>query len=150
MDLDPPALLEAALYGPDLPALERFYTRVIGLPVILRGGRRLVALRAGHATLLLFDPTASSAAGGMVPAHGATGAGHVAFVIEEADRAAWRRRLEAHGVAIEKEVEWPEGGTSLYMRDPAGNSVELAPPRIWGGLGGHLLRALRAHPPPQR
>ncbi|HUF49668.1 MAG TPA: VOC family protein, partial [Longimicrobiales bacterium] len=70
---------------------------------------------------------------------GTTGAGHVAFVIEDRDRDEWRRRLEANNVAIEKEVTWPEGGVSLYVRDPAGNSVELAPPRIWGGLGRELL-----------
>ena len=34
---------------------------------------------------------------------------------------------------VEMEVEWPEGGRSLYVRDPAGNSVELAPPTLWGG-----------------
>lgn len=148
MDLQPPALLEVGVYGRNLAALERFYTDVIGLPVILRAAGRLVALRAGHTALLLFDPAATRAAGGMVPEHGATGAGHVAFVIEEQDRGTWRRHLEAHGVAIEKEVAWPEGGVSLYVRDPAGNSVELAPPGIWGGIGRDLIAALRAHAPP--
>jgi catechol 2,3-dioxygenase-like lactoylglutathione lyase family enzyme len=148
MTIPPPALLEAAVYGPDLDALERFYTEVMGLPVILRADGRLVALRAGHATLLLFDPAVTREAGGMVPAHGGSGAGHVAFVIEDEACDAWRRRLAEHAVAVEKEVAWPEGGVSLYVRDPAGNSVELAPPRIWGGLGRDLLDALRAHPAP--
>lgn len=143
-----PPLLEAALYGPDLAALERFYVELIGLPVLLRSEGRLVALRAGHTTLLLFDPAVTSKPGGMIPEHGTAGAGHVAFVVEDEAREAWRARLEAHGVAIEKEVAWPEGGVSLYVRDPAGNSVELAPPRIWGGLGRDLLNALKAHPPP--
>ncbi len=31
------------------------------------------------------------------------------------------------------EVNWDQGGTSLYFRDPAGNSIELAPPTLWGG-----------------
>jgi hypothetical protein len=26
----------------------------------------------------------------------------------------------------------PRGGTSLSVRDPAGNCVELASPRLWG------------------
>jgi hypothetical protein len=26
---------------------------------------------------------------------------------------------------------WPRGGMSLYVRDPAGNCVELASPRLW-------------------
>ena len=43
-----------------------------------------------------------------------------------------RQRLQEHGVVIEKEVLWPRGGTSLYFRDPAGNSVELLTPGVWG------------------
>jgi hypothetical protein len=35
-------------------------------------------------------------------------------------------------VAIEHEATWPRGGRSFYFRDPAGNSLELATPRIWG------------------
>jgi catechol 2,3-dioxygenase-like lactoylglutathione lyase family enzyme len=36
------------------------------------------------------------------------------------------------GISIEAEIRWPRGGASVYVRDPAGNSVELAPARIWG------------------
>ncbi|WP_227254645.1 VOC family protein [Frigoriglobus tundricola] len=36
------------------------------------------------------------------------------------------------GIAIEKEVTWPRGGRSLYIRDPASNSVELVTPGAWG------------------
>jgi catechol 2,3-dioxygenase-like lactoylglutathione lyase family enzyme len=36
-----------------------------------------------------------------------------------------------HGVEIEAEVTWPSGGQSIYFRDPAGNSVELATPQTW-------------------
>jgi catechol 2,3-dioxygenase-like lactoylglutathione lyase family enzyme len=35
-------------------------------------------------------------------------------------------------VAIEQEMDWPRGGRSFYFRDPAGNSLELATPKIWG------------------
>jgi catechol 2,3-dioxygenase-like lactoylglutathione lyase family enzyme len=48
----------------------------------------------------------------------------------------WRRRIEGHGVVIEKEVGWPRGGRSIYFRDPAGNSVELVTPGLWGSPGG--------------
>jgi catechol 2,3-dioxygenase-like lactoylglutathione lyase family enzyme len=44
---------------------------------------------------------------------------------------AWRVRLEAKGVAIEADFEWPGGGRSIYFRDPAGNCLEFAEPRIW-------------------
>jgi len=29
------------------------------------------------------------------------------------------------------DFEWPQGGRSIYFRDPAGNSLEFAEPRIW-------------------
>lgn len=134
-------LLEFALYGPDIQALERFYCDVFGLEVILRAADRLIALRCGHSTLLLFDPAVSRDKG-PIPEHGAAGAGHLAFVIEDDERDAWRTHLERHGVAIEREVDWDEGGASIYLRDPAGNSVELAPPAIWGGLGRGLIDSL--------
>ena len=46
---------------------------------------------------------------------------------------AWRKQLREAGIPIEREVDWDEGGRSLYFRDPAGNIVELAPLTIWGG-----------------
>jgi catechol 2,3-dioxygenase-like lactoylglutathione lyase family enzyme len=39
---------------------------------------------------------------------------------------------EAYGIEIEADFRWPNGARSLYFRDPAGNSVELADPAIWG------------------
>jgi catechol 2,3-dioxygenase-like lactoylglutathione lyase family enzyme len=52
--------------------------------------------------------------------------------MEEGEIAAWRERLAENGVPLEAEVRWPNGGHSLYFRDPAGNSVELVTPRTWG------------------
>ena len=42
----------------------------------------------------------------------------------------------AAGVAIEADFRWPggdgvPGARSIYVRDPAGNSVEFAEPRLW-------------------
>jgi catechol 2,3-dioxygenase-like lactoylglutathione lyase family enzyme len=132
-------LLEAAVYGEDLDALERFYVDVLGLELLARHAGRLTSLRCGHAALLLFDPSQTERGGAPVPPHGARGAGHVAFVIPDAELPLWREQLARHDVAIEAELDWPEGGRSLYFRDPAGNSVELAPPAIWGGLGAAQL-----------
>jgi catechol 2,3-dioxygenase-like lactoylglutathione lyase family enzyme len=139
------AVLEYAVYGPDLHALERFYCDVFGLEVLRRATDRLVALRCGHSTLLLFDPSVTDATG-PIPEHGARGPGHFAFVIDDDERDAWRDHLTRHGIEIEREVEWDEGGTSIYVRDPAGNSVELAPPAIWNGLGRALLDSLENSP----
>jgi catechol 2,3-dioxygenase-like lactoylglutathione lyase family enzyme len=134
-------LLEAAVYGNDLEALERFYVDVLGLEPVARTDARNVVLRAGRSAIILFDPDTSRDTGGPFPPHGPSGPGHVAFVIPDDDLSRWRARLEQFGVPVEREVEWPEGGTSLYVRDPAGNSVELAPPSLWGGLGQVHLRA---------
>lgn len=130
-------VLETCLYAADLAAAERFYGDALGLDAFAREPGRHVFFRCGAGVLLVFDPARTRAAAGSVggvpiPPHGATGAGHVAFAVPEAELPAWRDRLDAHGVAIEAEVAWPRGGRSLYVRDPAGNSVELAPARIWG------------------
>jgi catechol 2,3-dioxygenase-like lactoylglutathione lyase family enzyme len=44
----------------------------------------------------------------------------------------WKKHLGSHGIEIEREVEWPRGGRSLYFRDPAGNLVELVTRGLWG------------------
>ena len=81
--------------------------------------------------LLLFLPGVSIHSE-TVPAHGATGAGHLAFGCEMDELEAWRTHLKEHEVEIEKEVTWPTGGKSLYFRDPAGNSLEVATRNTWG------------------
>jgi catechol 2,3-dioxygenase-like lactoylglutathione lyase family enzyme len=80
---------------------------------------------------LLFDPRESSQPGD-IPSHGTTGAGHVCFAAQEAELDAWKGRLERHGISIERDYRWPGGGRSLYFRDPDGNCIEIATPRIWG------------------
>lgn len=132
MTHDPLSVLETCLYAADLDAAADFYERVLGLESMSREAGRHVFFRCGAGVFLLFDPARTREAAGGVPAHGATGAGHVAFAVRAGGMDAWRERLRGAGVAIEKEVEWPTGGTSIYLRDPAGNSVELATPSIWG------------------
>ena len=80
---------------------------------------------------LLFNPKQSLKGMGEIPKHGARGAGHVAFSVCEKDVPSWRQHLHRHQVEIEQEVSWPRGGTSIYFRDPAGNSVELTTPATW-------------------
>ena len=130
-------VLETCLYSTDLEAAERFYNTVVGLEILARAEGRHVFFRCGPGVLLVFDPARTSTeqtyvGGSPVPLHGASGAGHVAFSIPPSEVDAWRARLERLGVEVESEVEWPRGGRSLYLRDPAGNSVELASPGIWG------------------
>ena len=129
-------VLEACLYATDLGAAERFYVDVLGLERYSAMPGRHVFFRCGSGMFLVFNPARTSGEpslvdGAIVPAHGATGPGHVAFAILDADIPAWRVRLEAAGIPIESEVTWPRGGRSLYIRDPAGNCVELASPKLW-------------------
>lgn len=124
-------VLETCLYVDDVDAAQDFYTRVLGLTLYSRAGERHAFFRCGDAMFLLFNPEGTETPNGMVPPHGARGAGHVAFAIAADETAEWRERLESQGVAIEAEVTWPGGGQSLYFRDPAGNSLELTTPAIW-------------------
>jgi catechol 2,3-dioxygenase-like lactoylglutathione lyase family enzyme len=130
-------VLEACLYTTDLDAAERFYVDVLGLERFSGAPGRHVFFRCGDGMFLVFNPARTSTevslvGGSPVPTHGAIGAGHVAFAIPDGDIPAWRERLAAAGVEIESEVSWPRGGRSLYVRDPAGNCVELASPKLWG------------------
>ena len=131
----PPHLLEAAVYCDDLDAAEAFYGGVLGLPVIQRVGTRHVFFRVGTGTLLVFNPNETVKPPGNpalpVPPHGAQGPGHVCLAMPGAAMAAWTARLRAASVQIEADFTWPNGARSVYFRDPAGNSVELAEPWLW-------------------
>jgi catechol 2,3-dioxygenase-like lactoylglutathione lyase family enzyme len=124
-------VLETVLYVDDLDAAERFYGDLLALGLESRKPGVFVFFRCGEGMLLLFEPGAAGASRG-VPAHGATGPGHACLAVAETDLDAWKARLEAAGVEIEQEMAWPRGGRSFYFRDPAGNSLEFATPRIWG------------------
>jgi catechol 2,3-dioxygenase-like lactoylglutathione lyase family enzyme len=135
-DAPPPAaILEAAIYARDLDAAEAFYGGLLGMPRLLRAGERHVFYRVGATILLVFNPDATEAPppeGALpVPPHGARGPGHVCFAMEDTEITAIRARLEAAGIAVESDFQWPNGARSLYVRDPAGNSVEFAEPKLW-------------------
>lgn len=85
--------------------------------------------------LLIFNPDKAILPNRGVPSHGARPGVYERFLVAPAELDAWRDHLQAQGVPIEMEVNWEQGGTSLYFRDPAGNSIELAPPTLWGGWG---------------
>jgi len=126
------AIIETAIYVEDLDAAEDFYRTVLGLAVIGREPGHHVFFQVGEASVLLAFRAEATLKGDQLPAHGTTGPGHFAMGIESETFDAWRKLLHGHGVAIEQEVEWPRGGKSIYIRDTAGNLVELVTPGVWG------------------
>ncbi len=134
--MQPRAILETILYAPDLVAAEAFYSGVLGLEVYSRQQGRQVFYRCGNQMLLIFNAAETvkpppADANLPVPPHGAVGEGHVCFAAAAAEIDAWKSHLQKLGVAIEADFLWPGGGRSIYFRDPAGNCLEFAEPRIW-------------------
>ena len=123
----PRSVYETVVYATDLEPARAFYRDVLGLREVEEGVFRL----DDDGMLLLFDPTRSSLPGRPVPSHGPTGAVHVAFSVAEGELDAWSERFQASGVELEQEKRWRPGARSLYVRDPAGNSVELVEGDLW-------------------
>jgi catechol 2,3-dioxygenase-like lactoylglutathione lyase family enzyme len=134
--MTPSAVLESGLYVTDLVAAERFYREVLGLEPAGKVEGRHAFFKCGRGVVLLFNAEATRHAPPdarlPVPPHGAAGQGHLCFAATEAEIDGWRAHLTSHGVEIETEFEWPQGGRSIYFRDPSGNSLEFANPSIWG------------------
>ena len=133
--MTPSAILETAVYASDLVAAEEFYAGLLRLEVIAKVEGRHVFFRVGSGVLLVFNPAATEVPSDNpampVPVHGARGAGHVCFAASREEIEGWRQRFFAAGLTVEAEFDWPNGARSLYVRDPAGNSVEFAEPRLW-------------------
>jgi catechol 2,3-dioxygenase-like lactoylglutathione lyase family enzyme len=128
-------VLETSLYISDLDRAVKFYRDVLGLRLIadkyFEGGRgAALQVGSGPSVLLLFRADLTMQ-GGMLLAHGTTGAGHVAFRIDASEIPAWREQLRAHGVAIEQEFAFGDNPPSIYFRDPDGNVLELTVETIW-------------------
>jgi len=104
-----------ALRTTDLPALERFYTGVLGFVVRARQGEHSVWLEDGGAILML--ERARPGEPGIPPGS----MDLVAFAVEAKDLPAYGERLAAAGVAKEGETAF-----TVYFRDPDGRRVGLS------------------------
>jgi glyoxylase I family protein len=122
----------------DCPAMERFYTEVLGCHEVRRQDEiGLVQMRAGDSLIDLVTID------GKLGRHGGAGPGeqghnvdHICLSVEGYDEAAIVAHLTAHGVRV-GEVGSRYGaegeGPSIYLYDPQGNMIELkGPPDIMG------------------
>ncbi|HEY9254300.1 MAG TPA: VOC family protein [Stenotrophomonas sp.] len=128
-------LLETALYTADLELARRYYEDILGLQPMVADARLVAYAVAPAQVLLLFQAGATDATvqlpGGTIPGHDGSGRVHFAFAIAAEDLPAWETHLQACAVAIEGRTTWPQGGHSLYFRDPDQHLVELATPGLW-------------------
>jgi catechol 2,3-dioxygenase-like lactoylglutathione lyase family enzyme len=123
---------ETVLNASDVAAVARFYSEVLKLRLLEEPDELSGVFRLDDGgVLLVFDPGRASARGRPVPSRGTTGPGHVAFAMGAGGLEAFAMELRRRGVEIEREITWDEGGRSLYVRDPAGNSVELIEDEAW-------------------
>jgi catechol 2,3-dioxygenase-like lactoylglutathione lyase family enzyme len=125
-------ILETSLYhsSAQAEAMTRFYSEVLGLRKVTDWGDGR-AFRVGHGMVLLFDRERIGDRDEPMAAHGASGPGHACFVGSAQDYAGWRERVEAAGVEITHEQDWPSGRRSFYFFDPAGNLLEIADGDLW-------------------
>lgn len=128
-------ILETSLYVDDLARSRDFYARVFGFVAVF-GDDRMCAMEVpGGQVLLLFRHGMTNRPaplpGGVIPPHHGFGDLHLAFAIPFAELAAWETHLASQDIPVESRVRWPRGGTSLYLRDPDGHSLEVATPGLW-------------------
>ncbi|MCP5075842.1 MAG: glyoxalase/bleomycin resistance/extradiol dioxygenase family protein [Rhodobacteraceae bacterium] len=133
--LSPTGVLEASLYATDLNRAEEFYGGILGMEKVARVGDRHVFFRAGSTMLLIFNPMEtrkpSTNPNLPVPSHGSVGQGHLCFTATADELDAWHAHLSENGITIEADFVWPSGARSIYLRDPADNSIEFAEARLW-------------------
>ena len=123
-------MIETALYVDDLNRSLEFYRGLFGFTMKMEPIERMAALDiTDDQVLLLFKKGASTEATilpfGTIPPTDGDGQLHLAFGVSPSDIDAWEQRLGVLGIDIESRFDWPEGGSSLYFRDPDGHAIEL-------------------------
>jgi glyoxylase I family protein len=113
----------------DMAAAQSFYREVVGCTVERDMPRYGMAqLRAGAALIDLVDIGGEAGAWARPDVAGGRNVDHVALDTGDWDEAAMRAHLAAHDIEIVE--EGLRGGAkgedlSFYIRDPAGNQIEL-------------------------
>jgi len=129
-------ILETAIYADNLEQVKAFYGGLLGLEEVTAKDGCHVFYRCGTTVVLIFDPAITKLqkldAHLPVPPHGTSGASHICFSAPGNQVDKWKAVLQKNDIQIESEITWPNGARSVYFRDPAGNSLEFAQPRLWG------------------
>ena len=121
---------ELVLEVDDLDRAIRFYTEVLGLPLVERWDRReAVWVMAGERTRIGLWRPQVGLAGGQGGAHV-----HYAMHLPESEYERAVERLRAHGQDVQEEVFEGDRGRAVYVTDPDGHVVELW---TWD-VAGHL------------
>ena len=117
--------------------MKDFYTDILGLEFVSEEKDRCVFLKAGQSMPLIFNPnkTLVSSENSTIqfPIHGAFAPPsiiHIALEIDKENYDNAKDTLIEKNIKIEKEITW-EKGNSIYIRDPAGNLVEIITPGCW-------------------
>jgi catechol 2,3-dioxygenase-like lactoylglutathione lyase family enzyme len=129
-------ILETSLYVGDLPRAVAFYRDLFGFELFFHDTRMAALGVPTSQVLLLFQRGATTEpapgpGGGFIPPHHGEGNLHLCFAIPFGELVAWETHLRDRGIDVESRLNWARGGTSLYFRDPDGNSLEVATPGLW-------------------
>ena len=118
------------------PPRRKFYEEVIGLECFSAEEGRDAFFRCGDQVVILFNRR-----GDLAPEAAHAGPGAAARRIRPRPLVLQGRGLRARRLAladskpwerhIEADFEWSPGLRSIYVRDPAGNSIEIADERLW-------------------
>ena len=121
-------MCEIALEMTDLEAGERFYSGILGFPVVERW-----SARGGAIWVMAADRTRIGLWRPQIGLGGGRGGVHVHYAlhIDEADYDAAVARLREQGYQPHEE-DFGESGRAAYVNDPDGNVVELW---TWPGPG---------------
>jgi catechol 2,3-dioxygenase-like lactoylglutathione lyase family enzyme len=112
---------ELVLEVVDLEESIRFYTEVLGLPLVERWDHRdAVWVMAGDRTRIGLWRPQVGLAGGRGGVHV-----HYAMHLPEESYDAAVERLRAHGLQVQEEVFEEDRGRAAYVTDPDGHVVEL-------------------------
>lgn len=129
-------ILETAIYAEDLDVARAFYGGILGLEEVTAMEGRHVFFRCGRTMVLVFNPNETVKQPFdktlPIPPHGSKGPIHVCFAAPAGAVENWTAHLKKNDIAIESEITWENGARSVYFRDPAGNSLEFAEPKLWG------------------